>query len=65
MNKEYYIVEIINKENGEIASVQVCVCKSEIDEIVVADSYEKFIIPCDRKTALKSLKSFKQSSSLI
>ena len=60
MSKEYYIVKIINKKNGEIASVQVCVCKSEIDEIVVTDGYEKNTIPCDRKTALKTLKRFKK-----
>ena len=60
MNKEYYIVEIINKENGEIASVQVCVCKQEIEEIAVSDNYEKYFIPCDKETALKSLKSFRK-----
>ena len=61
MKKEFYLVEIVDKRIGEVIAMQVCVCKQEIEEIVVSNNYEIYIIPCDKETALKSLKSFKNA----
>ena len=61
MKKDYYIVAIVNKETDEIVSVQACICKSEIQEIIVNDDYAKIVIVCDKATAKKMLKKFRKS----
>jgi predicted protein tyrosine phosphatase len=61
MKKDYYIVAIVSKETDEIVSVQACVCKSEIQEIIVNDDYAKIVIVCDKTTAKKMLKKFRKS----
>ena len=60
--RNYYLVETINNKTGVIVDLKVCLSQQEINEVKVAFNQEKFVIPCDKRTALKSLKNFRKKA---
>jgi hypothetical protein len=60
--RNYYLVETINNKTGVIVDLKVCLSQQEVNEVKVAFNQEKFIIPCDKRTALKSLKNFRKKA---
>ena len=60
--RNYYLVEIINNKTGVIVNLKVCLSQQEVNEVKVAFNQEKFVIPCDKRTALKSLKNFRKKA---
>lgn len=60
--RNYYLVETINNKTGVIVDLKVCLSQQEVNEVKVAFNQEKFVIPCDKRTALKSLKNFRKKA---